>query len=319
MLNVLEECKGAKKIGISGHVRPDGDCAGSCMALAMYLRKVMIECQVDVLLEEINDTLSVIKGVDDIFHEPTNEIYDVFFVLDGSYDRIGFAVDDSLNAKKKINIDHHISNRGGADIDYIIPTVGSTSELIFELMDESYMDVEIAKAIYIGMIHDTGVFQYSNTSARTLEIAGKLIAYDFDFSKIIEETFYERSYEKTEILGRALLECMMVLDRKCAVACITQRMLNFYQVSVNDLDGIVNQLKQIKGVECAIMLVEYGSMEYKASLRSSDVIDVSKIAMYFGGGGHKKAAGVTMKGTHRDVINNLLRHIDAQLKERTSD
>ncbi len=319
MVNVLQECKNATHIGISGHVRPDGDCVGSCMALAMYLRKAMPHAKVDVLLEEPSDTFSIIKGIDTILQEPQDITYDVYFVLDSVVDRIGFALDCAKGAKKRINIDHHISNLGGCDVDYIVPDASSTSELVAELVDGEYMDEDIAKALYIGMIHDTGVFQYSNTSPKTLRIAADLISYGFDFSKIIEETFYEKSYAKTEILGRALLESILVLDGKCVASCITQNMLAFYQVSKKDLDGIINQLKQIKGVECAILVIEHGVLEHKVSMRSSDVVDVSKIAVYFGGGGHKKAAGVTIMGTYHDVLNNLLPHIEEQLKEQLCD
>ncbi len=319
MVNVLQECKNATHIGISGHVRPDGDCVGSCMALAMYLRKALPHVRVDVLLEEPSETFAMIKGVDTILQEPQKITYDVYFVLDSVIDRIGFALDNAKGAKKRINIDHHISNMGGCDLDYIMPEASSTSELVAGVIEQEYMDEEIAKALYIGMIHDTGVFQYSNTSPQTLRIAAELISYGFDFSKIIEETFYEKSYAKTEILARALLESMLVLDGKCAVTCITQKMLSFYQVSKKDLDGIVNQLKQIKGVECAILVVEHGVLEHKVSMRASDAVDVSKIAVYFGGGGHKKAAGVTIMGTYHDVLNNLLPHIEEQLKEQLCD
>lgn len=319
MLDLMKECSGAKTIGIAGHVRPDGDCVGSCMALAMYLRKTQPDSRVDVLLETINDSLCVIPGVDTIKNHSQKECYDLFFALDTAFDRIGFATEDANRAKRSINIDHHISNQGGSDLDHIIPTASSTSEIVYELLDTTYLDVDIAQALYIGIIHDTGVFQYSNTSPRTMAIASHLLSYGFDFSRIIEETFYERTYGQTEILGRALLESMLVLDKRCAVTCISLRMMQFYQVSKSELDGIVNQLKQIRGVECGILLVEHGLMEYKVSMRSSDLVDVSKVAVYFGGGGHKKAAGVSMHGTSHDVMTNLLREIELQLKENTCD
>lgn len=120
------------------------------------------------------------------------ERFDVFFALDTASDRLGGAEAYFNSAVKKINIDHHISNKGCGDVNYVVPTASSTSELIYDLTEKEQLDEEIAKALYIGIIHDTGVFQYSNTSPETLRAAAKLISYGFDFSRLIEETFYEK-------------------------------------------------------------------------------------------------------------------------------
>ena len=175
------------------------------------------------------------------------------------------------------------------------------------------LDEEIAKALYIGIIHDTGVFQYSNTSPETLRAAAKLISYGFDFSRLIEETFYEKTYLQTQILGRALLESILFMDGKCVVSVIDRKTMDFYGASPQDLEGIVSQLRSIKGVECAIFMYETGVLEYKVSMRSGGLVNVSQIASYFGGGGHVRAAGCTMNGTCHDVINNLSLHIEKQL------
>lgn len=320
MFDLKKECTGAKKIGISGHIRPDGDCVGSTMGLALYLRKVFPETQVDVLIEQPADIFACIKDVDTILQNQSPDvIYDVFFALDCSKDRLGEAQTFFEQAKKKINIDHHISNLGCAEINYVVPTASSTSELVYDLLEENYIDAEIAKAIYIGIIHDTGVFQYSNTLPKTLNIAAKLISYGFDFSQIIDETFYEKTYVQTQILGRAILESILFLDGRCAVSCVDKKMMEFYGVTPKDLDGIVNQLRMIKHVDCAIFMYQTENLEYKVSMRSNDKVDVSKIATFFGGGGHKKAAGCTMQGTFHDVINNLSSHIEKELKENASD
>ena len=197
----------------------------------------------------------------------------------------------------------------------MVPTASSASELVYDLLDETYLDEEIAKAIYIGIIHDTGVFQYSNTSPKTLQIAAKLISYGFDFPKIIEETFYEKTYVQNQILGRALLESILFMDGRCVVSVIDRKTMDFYQVNSKDLDGIVNQLRIIKGVECAIFMYETDTLEYKVSMRSGGLVDVAKVAQIFGGGGHIRAAGCTMNGTAHDVVNNLSVHIEKQLEE----
>ncbi len=316
MFQLAEEIKGAKTIGISGHIRPDGDCVGSCMALYLYLKKcVMPDTEVCIYLEQPSDIFKTIQGIEEIQTEAGEKEYDVFFALDCESSRLGFAEPLFLAAKKKINIDHHISNKGCGNVNYVDAAVGSTSELIYDLLDKELLDAEIAKAVYIGMIHDTGVFQYSNTSPKTLRIAADLLEYGFDFSALIEKTFYEKTYLQNQIMGRALLESFLFLNGKCVVSAVDKKLMDFYNVTPKDLDGIVNQLRNCKGVECAIFMYQTGVLEYKVSMRSTDKVDVAKIATFFGGGGHKKAAGCTMSGTFHDVINNLSLHIEKQLNE----
>lgn len=315
MKKIVEEVKGANRIAISGHIRPDGDCVGSCMGLYLYLTKELQDAAVDVFLEKPSDVFNCIQGVEQIKDASLcqEEVYDVFLALDCSKDRLGAAEVIFDHAKKKINIDHHISNTGCGDVNYLRADASSASELVFELLDEDKLDIEIAKALYIGIIHDTGVFQYSNTSPSTLIAASKLITFGFKFPEIIEETFYEKTFVQNQILGRALLESILFMDGRCIVATISKKMMDFYGVTGKDLDGIINQMRNTKGVECAIFLYELDSMEYKVSMRSGGKINVSKIAQFFGGGGHVRAAGCTMKGTQHDVINNISAQIELQI------
>ena len=315
-MDILKECKEAHAIGIGGHIRPDGDCVGSCLALYQYLKKCMPGVYIKVFLEKPAEIFSEIRGFDEIDNTCTEKtIFDVFFCLDCSVERLGFSAVYFEHAKKTIHIDHHVSNTGCGMRNYIKPEVGSTCELLYDLMEKEYMDPQIAKAIYIGMIHDTGVFQYSNTTPQTLQKAAELIAYGFDFPRLIEETFYQKTYCQSQIMGRALMESVRFLDGKGIVSCMTRQMLDFYEAKTSDLDGIVNQLRNIKGVECAIFMYETGEQEYKVSLRSTEKVDVSVIASFFGGGGHKRAAGCTVKGKFHDCVNNLSLHMEKQLKE----
>ncbi len=313
-MNILQECRGAKRIGISGHIRPDGDCVGACLALRQYLHKCMPETDVRVYLEKPADIFREIKGFELIDSDfPDEESFDVFFALDCAGDRLGGAEKYFMQATKTINIDHHISNKGCGDVNYIMPQVGSTCELIYDLVEEELLDKDLAMAIYIGMIHDTGVFQYSNTTPDTLRKAAHLIGFGFDFPRLIEETFYQKTYLQSQIMGRALMESIRFMDGRCIVSVIDRRAMNFYNVDSKDFEGIVNQLRNIKGVDCAIFMYETGTMEYKVSLRSNEKVDVAKVASFFGGGGHVRAAGCTMKGTFHDCVNNLSLHIEEQL------
>ena len=223
MFNLLQECKEAKNIGITGHVRPDGDCVGSCMALYLYLKKTMPNADIMVYLEESARVYHHIDCIDEIDTTyAAKESYDVFFCLDCSPERTGQGQELYNRALKKINIDHHITNSGCGDLNYIQPEIGSTAELIYQLIPENALDNEIAKALYIGIIHDTGVFQFSNTLPSTMIAGSKLIQYDIDFANLIQESFYEKTYKQTKIMAEAVLKSQMYLDGKCLISYFTK-------------------------------------------------------------------------------------------------
>ncbi len=317
MIRITEEVRNAGSIAVSGHIRPDGDCVGSVMGLYLYLKKELPEAEIDVYLEKPAEIFDCISHIEDIKSEfnnvDTGKIYDVFIVLDCADDRLGEVRVLYEKARKKINIDHHISNPGCGDVRIVEPERSSTAELLYDLMDPAALDEEIARALYIGIIHDTGVLRYSNTAPHTLQVVSELIKFGFDFSKIIDDTFYEKTYVQTQIMGRAILESVRFMHDKCIVSMVSRRMMDFYQVTPQDLDGIVNQLLAVKGVECAIFMYEIRTLEYKISMRSKGRVDVAAVAMRFGGGGHVRAAGCTMNGTYHDNINNLAIGIAEQL------
>ena len=275
MRKIIEEVRDAGSIAIGGHIRPDGDCIGSVMGLYLYLKKMLPDTQIDVYLEkpsEIFDCISHIGDLQSDFdHVDMHKIYDVFIVLDCADDRLGEIRPLYQNARKKINIDHHISNPGCGDLRIVEPERSSTAELLYELMEETAVDAETAKALYIGIIHDTGVLRYSNTSPRTLQIVAELIKFGFDFSELIQKTFYEKTYVQTQIMGRAILESVRFMHDRCIVSMVSRRMMEFYQVTQKDLDGIVNHLLAVKGVDCAIFMYETGTLEYKISMRSNEI------------------------------------------------
>lgn len=314
-LDILQECKKAKRIGISGHVRPDGDCVGSCLALWQYLTNNLTDVSVQVYLETPPEIFKDIRGFETINSDfPKEDIFDVFFALDCGADRLGGAEEYFHAAKKTINIDHHVSNQGTGNINHVRPDVGSVCEVLFDLMEPDKVDKDIAMAIYIGMIHDTGVFQYSNTTPATLEKAAKLISYGFDFPTLIQETFYQKTYVQTQIMGRALMESIRFMDGRCIVSAIDRKTMEFYNATPKDLDGIVNQLRNIKGVSCAVFMYQTDTLEYKVSMRSDESLDVAAVAANFGGGGHARAAGCTLPGTFHDCVNNLSLHIERLMK-----
>ena len=330
MINILDICKDAKWIGITGHLKPDGDCVGATMGLRRFLQNAYPDAVVDCLLQQPNRVFDCICGVSDIIPDVSEEAgeirqayearkYDVMFVCDTVSNRTGSAQAAINEAKVVVNIDHHISNPGFGDYTYIIPEASSASELVYDLIlhadpDEAYMDVEAAKAIYLGIVHDTGVFQYSSLTPDTMRKAANLISYGFDFSKLIDETYYKKTYAQTKVMGRVVLDSKRLLDGSCMVGVCNQEMMAEYGVGSKDFEGIVNQLRNVEGVSVAIFMYEVKKDEFKVSLRSDGTIDVSVIATHFAGGGHKRAAGFTLNGTSDEVTKRLLTEIEKQRK-----
>lgn len=315
MKNISEILTGVKTMGIGGHIRPDGDCVGSCMALYLYIKSYYPDIDVKVYLENPRPVFSHIERIDEIITEPDGDrVFDLFVTCDVSArDRLAVAGEYFEKASRTVCIDHHISNEGFADVNYVQGEISSCCEVLYGLLDQDKIDRPIAAAIYTGMIHDTGVFQYSSTGPETMRIAGELMKTGFDFSRIIDRSFYEKTYVQNQVMGRVLAESIMIQDGKCIIGYMRKRDMDFYGVDGKDLDGIVSQLRLTKGVEVAMFLYETESQKFKVSLRSNGRVDVSRIAVYFGGGGHVRAAGCDLYGSMYDVINNISEQIELQL------
>lgn len=317
LTHILDLVKDAENIAIAGHVNPDGDCTGSTLAMYNYLKHT--GKTIDVYLEPIGREFRDLPGADSIKNEVEDKVYDVFFMMDlGDTDRIGVASKLFETAKKTICIDHHITSKGVADENFILPTLSSTCEIVFEMMDVELITKDVATCLYTGIIHDTGVFHHSCTSKRTMEIAGELMAKGIDFAGIIDHNFYSRTYKQNQVLGRCLMESLILWEGVGIVSYVTQKELDFYMVDNGDLGGIIDQLRLTEGVKVAIFIHEKEPHTYKVSMRSTvPDIDVSNVAAFFGGGGHKMAAGCTIpSGKVHDVINNITKQLQFQLLEK---
>ena len=320
-LILLAKIKEADTIAISGHTNPDGDCVGSCMALCIYLRELYPNKTIDVILEPVNAKFTFLKYSEEIIHQEEAEIsgiadmsYDLYFCLDCSEpERLGFARAYYDHAACCVCIDHHITNKGFGDLRFIMES-SSTCQILFSMMDQDKISLPCAEALYTGIVHDTGVFKHSNTTRETMEAAGIPLEKGIDAERIIDDTFFRKTYVQNQILGRALMESILMMDGIVIVAVIRKKDMIFYGIDSSDLDGIVDQLRVAQGVECALFLYEKEDGEFKVSMRSNGKVDVSTIAMCFGGGGHVLAAGCSMSGKARDVINSITPLIEEQLE-----
>ena len=314
-MKLKTQLENVKTVGLAGHVKPDGDCVGSTLAVYNYLKTYYPELEVTLYLEPIPNIFKFLSRSAEIVHDCSEEkVYDLFIAMDcGDAGRLGEAAKYFTSAKKTFCIDHHISNSSFADENYIFTHASSTSELVFELLDTEKITKEIAECIYVGLVHDTGVFQYSCTSAKTMNVAGHLMELGIDFTRIVDDTFYKKTFNQNRILGQALVNSRLYLDGKCIVSVITAEEMQEYEVEPKHLEGIVQQLRVTKDVEAAIFLYENPDGNYKVSMRSNENVDVAKVMMAFGGGGHVRAAGATMQGAPEEILQKTLAEVEKQL------
>ena len=290
---------------------------GSCLAVCNYITEQYPEKTVDVYLETPPVKFSYLKQFERISSDSnTGKQYELCICLDsGDRERLGNNVVYLDTAKTSICIDHHITNKGYAASNFVNASASATCEFLYDFLDEEKISKEVAECIYTGIIHDTNVFKNSNTTAKTMEVAGVMMEKGINFSQIIDGSFYKKTYVQNQIMGRAVLESVLFLDGKCIFSVVRKQDMDFYGVEASDLDGIVDQLRVTDGVEVAIFLHETENHVYKVSMRSNNFVNVSKVASFFGGGGHVRAAGCTMSGSVHDVINNLSALIEKQIKE----
>ena len=302
---------GVSTVAIAGHIKPDGDCTGSTLALYNYIKNNYPEIQVTLYLDPIPNLFKFLQRSEEIVSDYSEDAqYDLFFALDcGDTGRLGGASRYFDAAKKTVCIDHHISNQSFADLNHIRPEASSTSELVFELLDETKITKEIAECLYVGIIHDTGVFQYSCTSSKTMNIAGKLMDKGINYPDIVDKTFFEKTFEQNQILGTALLKAKRYFDDRCIACIITAQDMKDGHALPKHLEGIVAQLRSTKGVDVAVLIYENADGTYKVSMRTNGAVDVAAICVKHGGGGHVRAAGVTMTGEPEAILRTLLEDI----------
>lgn len=308
---------GAKSVAIAGHVSPDGDCIGSCLGLWNYIADNFPEIHADVYMQEIPGIYKFLKGSDKLItscHKGDAAKYDRLFVLDiSSYDRIGVASHIFDEIGMTICLDHHRTNNGSYTFFCNRPDVSSTSEVLFSFLDPDKISVNCAEALYMGMAHDTGVFRYPATTGDTMRIAAFLMEKGINFSKIIDETFYQKSHLQQVITGRILESSRLYLDGRLIIGTVTKQERHELGLKASDLDGIVSLLRNTIGVEVSVLLYELDDGDIKASFRSREIVDVSEVCAMFAGGGHIRAAGCKMKGSIEEIVEKIVPLIKERL------
>lgn len=182
----------------------DGDSVGSCIGLWQYLRDNYPQIKADIWLEQPDNKFSIIEGYEELKQpDGQDRTYDLFISVDcAALDRLGDALPYFQKAKRTFCVDHHVSNHGFADENVILPDASSACEVLCSLMDPEKINKQAACALYMGIAHDTGVFQYSCTSPDTMRVAAMLMEKGVPHTYILEETYYKKTYRQNQVMGK---------------------------------------------------------------------------------------------------------------------
>lgn len=302
---IKEQIDNAKDIVIAGHINPDGDAIGSAVALSKMINeydssKNIMVCFNDELPCYTKEILSDIK-----IYKEINDNIDLLISVDtANLERLAVTKEMLEKAKRTVCIDHHISNKGYFEINYI-KDISSASELIYEFLDllNIKLSKEIAKFLYLGIINDTGNFRHSNVTGNTFRICANLLDTGIDASNITRILF-SKSNKKAQIFSRSVMDKVYFEDIKFAYYYLKYEQMQKLGITKDDTDGIAEYLLTIKENDITLFLREEADKSIKGSFRSK-FIDVNYIASFFGGGGHIKAAGFKTNMTVDDIIRKV--------------
>ena len=320
MIKTLDDLitKDVRTVALTGHVRPDGDCFGSTTAVWNYLTVNHPELSVRLYLESRPSIFRFLPGIEGALTEAEDLTpVDLFISCDVStQDRIGVAGALFDSAKRRVCFDHHISNPGFADENYIYPDASSCAEVIFNYIPYEKLDVDTASAIYTGIVHDTGVLQQANTGPETLEIAAKLLRKGVPAAWIIDRSVKERTLSQQKLFGEAFVRSQVFFDGKAVMSHLRLSDYEKYGCTTADSQGIVAELRKTAGAEAAIFAYETEPDSYRVSLRSCEYLNVSEVAAIFGGGGHIHASGCGLEGSIEEVYEKILAAVGEALEKQ---
>ncbi len=283
---------------ITSHINPDGDNIGSQLGLFLLLKQMGkgVRC---VDADEVPSVYSFLPASEEVMVLDDKDIGDlsVFIIVDtADYERLGRVAPLLELAELVINIDHHISNNRYGDLNYVDEEAAAVGEQIYELAKVLEIEItkDIAECLFTAIISDTGCFRYENTTPRTHRIAAELIEAGVNSRYVVEMLYETKSFSSLKLLGEALFTLQLGAQGKVAWATVYRKMMEEVGATYEDLEGLVEQIGTLKGLEIAVLFKELDG-RVKVSFRSKGNRDVNKLASLFGGGGHPNAAGCSLE------------------------
>jgi phosphoesterase RecJ-like protein len=307
--------KNSKNILLISHINPDGDTLGSmCAMFSLIKDNYKKKCEM-VAVSPVPVTYlflpnaNLIKNIEQM---DLSREYDLVINLDvAALDRCADAQTLFAKGKKTVNIDHHETNSGYADIDIIEPDASATAEVLTGIANDLgwKISLDTAKSLYVGIMTDTGCFKFSNTTQRTMAFAGQLIALGVNPSDMYQRCYESNSKDMVLFQSYCVNKAEFVNNDKIAYTIVYKKDLEKFNNHGEDFtDGLTEKLRAISTTEIAFVVKELNSTTSKISMRSKEK-DIAQVCTTFGGGGHKLAAGSVIKGTPEQVVKLVLEEI----------
>ncbi len=308
---VLERIDEGRRFLVIGHIRPDGDDVSSVVSLVMILRKAgkaaegCIAEDASPFLERL-DRAQIIKTPAAL----REYAYDTAITVDASeLARIGEAAELLEGRAPDITLDHHKSNLGFGKINFCDSTYAATAMIIYEIGERLVeFDPALAEMILLGIATDTGFFRYASVDERVFSYAARLVREGASIGRVTEAVLEHRTLNEIQLLTEMLDTLELSADGRLATAYVTAEMMKRTGCTGDDTSGLIGEIRSIAGVEVAIVFIESSEGTVHVSLRSKNTVDVSDIALQFGGGGHARAAGCSCTNVR---LEELMRDMKA--------
>lgn len=315
---ILEKINSANKILIITHVNPDGDTLGSAVSLKKFIGE-----KADILVQVKKETgvpynYKFLKTLGDVkFLDTLSDIYDLLIAVDvASIDRIvEFAREIFNKSNNTINIDHHKTNKGYAKLNLIKGGYSSTGEVLYDFYNEINAKItpEMAEALYAAILTDTGCFKYETVTSDTFLAASVLSKCGIDTSLIAKQCYDNKPKSMVTFQADVISKAKFTMNDKVVYVILTPEIMKKFKVGNEHTEGIAETLRSINSTDISIVLKENENRTTKVSLRSK-TIDLTPVVEHFNGGGHKMAAGCTIKKPAHVAIELILDEISKCLK-----
>jgi len=306
---VLQAIRARHRFVVTSHARPDGDGIGSALACGQILRMMGKDAEVVMYdgVPRIYQNLPFADRAIQAEHVPPN---DAVVMLE--CDSTRRALLEGLDECFLINIDHHVSGRNFGNINWIDSTVMATAELVYRLARLACVPVDrdIATCLYTALMTDTGSFMFEGTNEHTFTVARELVLAGADPAQCARQIYFGHSTAKMRLLGAALSH--LHKEGPLAWIWVTQEQMQRFGAREEDCEGIVNYALSIAEVQVAIFFRELPDHRYRVSLRSKGEVNVSTVAEFFGGGGHKCASGCSLDGPLSVAVSKVVDRLRAE-------
>jgi phosphoesterase RecJ-like protein len=320
LARIADLIRANRKFLLTTHEGPDGDALGSLLGMQRMLEAIGKDSVMFLAAKEFPLPIEYRHlPLEDVFHEAPADIRDrvVIFLDCGNIDRmpVDFLREDGMAV---VNIDHHHDNTDFGDFKFVDPGASSTAEIVFELAMELDVKVSaaIARALYIGIVTDTGKFMYDSTDARTHEVAAELLRAGVDVDDVNQRLYESMPIEKLRLLSRALDNIELLCDGQLIITYIREEDYRAAGAGEEMTEGIIDHLRAVDGIRVAAVVrdqVSRGPVTRKISLRAGDEhTDVSVIARTFGGGGHVRAAGCSSELDFPEIVAQICDQLAGQ-------